>query len=101
MQRMRERRAAGHCGGHEAPDNLDVAKAAVASARILSDTWRPREGSPLNAYPFRPRPRSGSWLVHAGDRWIGVDKAILPEEIQSCTSSRGDLRAPAHRAGAA
>ena len=90
MQRMRKRFRKLPVGysGHEAPDNLDVVKAAVAlGARILErHVGVPREGSPLNAYSMDPA-QTAAW-VEAALRMreicgSGRDKAIPPEEIQS------------------
>ena len=74
--------------GHEAPDNLDVAKAAVAlGARILErHVGLPKDGAPLNAYSMNPA-QTAAW-VEAALRMKeicgpGGDKAIPPEEVQS------------------
>jgi sialic acid synthase SpsE/quercetin dioxygenase-like cupin family protein len=75
--------------GHEAPDNLDVVRAAVAvGARVLErHVGVPRDGSPLNAYSMDPA-QTADW-VEAALRVLeicgntGSDKSILPEEVRS------------------
>jgi N-acetylneuraminate synthase len=90
MQRMQERFRKLPVGysGHEAPDDLDVVKAAVAlGARILErHVGVPRDGSPLNAYSMDPA-QTAAWVeaaLHTKEICAGSrDKAIPPEEIQS------------------
>jgi len=64
--------------GHEAPDNYDVVKAAVAKgARILErHVGVPTEKSPLNAYSMNPE-QTAKW----------VESALLVQEI--CGASDG------------
>jgi sialic acid synthase SpsE/quercetin dioxygenase-like cupin family protein len=90
MQRMQERfrpRPVGY-SGHEAPDNLDVVKAAVAlGARVLErHVGVAREGSPLNAYSLDPA-QTAAWVEAAlKTREIcgtSREKSIPPEEVQS------------------
>jgi sialic acid synthase SpsE/quercetin dioxygenase-like cupin family protein len=74
--------------GHEAPENLEVVKAAVAlGARILErHVGLPKDGAPLNAYSMDPA-ETAAW-VEAALRMkeicgTGDDKSIPPEETQS------------------
>jgi sialic acid synthase SpsE/quercetin dioxygenase-like cupin family protein len=90
MQRLQQRfrhLAVGY-SGHEAPDNLDVVKAAVAlGARILErHVGLPRESSPLNGYSMDVA-QTAAW-VESALRMREIcgsarDKSITPEEIQS------------------
>ncbi len=90
MQRMRERyrRLTVGYSGHEAPDNLDVVKAAVAlGARILErHVGLPHENQPLNAYSMDPA-QTAAWVESALRMkeicGPGRDKTITPEEIRS------------------
>jgi N-acetylneuraminate synthase len=74
--------------GHEAPDNLDVVKAAVAlGARILErHVGIPRPEAPLNNYSLDPA-KTAAWVqaaLHAKEICgTDRDKVIPPEEIQS------------------
>lgn len=75
--------------GHEAPDNLDVVRAAVAlGARILErHVGVASEAAPLNAYSMDPG-QTAAWVEAAlRTREIcggeGIDKAIPPEEVRS------------------
>jgi N-acetylneuraminate synthase len=87
MQRRYQHLPVGY-SGHEAPDNLDVVKAAVAfGARILErHVGVPRDGSPLNAYSMDPA-QTAAWVESAlRTREIcgpGGEKTIPPEEVQS------------------
>src|SRR5262249_11949484 len=74
--------------GHEAPDNLDVVKAAVAmGARILErHVGLPKDGAPLNAYSMDPA-QTAAW-VESALRMRDIcgtsrEKSIPPEEVQS------------------
>lgn len=87
MQRRYRHVVVGY-SGHEAPDNLDVVKAAVAlGARILErHVGAPRDGEPLNAYSMDAA-QTAAW-VEAAVRMReicgnGKDKTVPPEEIQS------------------
>jgi len=90
MQRLQERYRHLVVGysGHEAPDNLDVVKAAVSlGARILErHVGVAREGEKLNAYSMDPT-QTEAW-VEAALRMreisgTGKEKAIPPEEVRS------------------
>jgi N-acetylneuraminate synthase len=90
MQRMqhRYRHLVVGYSGHEAPDNLDVVKAAVTlGARILErHVGMPRDGAPLNAYSLSPA-QTAAWVEAALTMraicGTSRDKAIPPEEAQS------------------
>jgi N-acetylneuraminate synthase len=107
MRRMQERFRKLPVGysGHEAPDDLDVVKAAVAlGARVLErHVGVPREGSPLNAYSLDP-PRTAAW-VEAALRMREIcgsnrDKVVPPEEVRSLHQlTRGTYAARRIRAG--
>jgi sialic acid synthase SpsE/quercetin dioxygenase-like cupin family protein len=90
MQRLQQRYrhvAVGY-SGHEAPDNLDVVKAAVAlGARVLErHVGLPHDGTALNAYSMDAA-QTAAWVESAlRMREIcgsGRDKTITPEEIRS------------------
>jgi N-acetylneuraminate synthase len=87
MQRRYRQLPVGY-SGHEAPDNVEVVKAAVAlGARILErHVGVPRDGSPLNAYSMDPA-QTAAWVESAlRTREIcgpGGEKTIPPEEVQS------------------
>ena len=107
MQRMQERyrRLSVGYSGHEAPDNLDVVKAAVAlGARILErHVGLAREGDPLNAYSLGPE-QAERWVEAAlATREIcGAvrEKTITPEEIRSLHQlTRGAFARRAVKAG--
>ena len=87
MQRRYRQLPVGY-SGHEAPDNVEVVKAAVAlGARILErHVGLARDGSPLNAYSLDPG-QTAAW-VEAALRMreicgTGGEKSIPPEEVQS------------------
>jgi sialic acid synthase SpsE/quercetin dioxygenase-like cupin family protein len=90
MQRMQERFRPVPVGysGHEAPDNLDVVKAAVAlGARILErHVGVLKDGAPLNAYSMDPV-QTAAWVESALHMkeicGAGREKSIPPEEVQS------------------
>ena len=90
MQRMQQRFRHLPVGysGHEAPDDLDVVKAAVAlGARILErHVGVPGDGAPLNAYSMDPG-QTAAWVQAAlRTREIcgtGAEKRIPAEEVQS------------------
>jgi N-acetylneuraminate synthase len=90
MERLQQRfrRLTVGYSGHEAPDDLDVVKAAVAlGARILErHVGLPRDGDPLNAYSMNPA-QTAAW-VESALRMREIcgsfpDKTITPEEIRS------------------
>ena len=90
MQRLQQRYrhlAVGY-SGHEAPDNLDVVKAAVAlGARMLErHVGLPHDGGALNAYSLDAA-QTAAWVESAlRMREIcgaGRTRSITPEEIRS------------------
>jgi quercetin dioxygenase-like cupin family protein len=109
MQRMQERyrRIPVGYSGHEAPDNLDVVKAAVAlGARILErHVGQPRENDPLNAYSLDSG-QTDAWVkaALAMKEIVGSarEKTITPEEIRSLHQlTRGAFAKRPIRAGEA
>ena len=90
MQRMQQRFRHLPVGysGHEAPDDLDVVKAAIAlGARVLErHVGLPREDAPLNAYSMDPE-KTAAWVEAALRMRVicgkGGEKRIPPEEVQS------------------
>jgi N-acetylneuraminate synthase len=90
MQRLQQRFRHLPVGysGHEAPDNMDVVKAAVAlGARILErHVGLPKDGAGLNAYSTDAA-QTDAWVQSALRMkeicGTGRDKAVTPEEIQS------------------
>lgn len=90
MQRLqrRFRRLPVGYSGHEAPENLDVTRAAVAlGARVLErHVGLARDGQPLNAYSLDPA-QTAAWVEAALAMRVicgeGGEKRIPPEEVQS------------------
>src|SRR5262249_27692118 len=85
--------------GHEAPDNLDVVKAAVAmGARILErHVGLPKDGAPLNAYSMDPA-QTAAW-VESALRMRAIcgtsrEKSIPPEEVQQLHQLTRSATAP-------
>lgn len=107
MQRMQQRyrRLPVGYSGHEAPDNLDVVKAAVAlGARILErHVGQPRPNDPLNAYSLDSE-QTSAWVQAALNMkdicGSGREKGITPEEIRSLHQlTRGTFARRAVKAG--
>lgn len=106
MRRMQQRyRVPVGYSGHEAPDNLDVVKAAVAlGAKVLErHVGVARDGEKLNAYSTSPE-QTAAWVESAlrikDICGAGTDKSIPPEEIQSLHQlTRGTFAKRAIKAG--
>ncbi|HEX6737640.1 MAG TPA: N-acetylneuraminate synthase family protein [Vicinamibacteria bacterium] len=111
MQRLQQRYrhvAVGY-SGHEAPDNLDVVKAAVAlGARVLErHVGLPHQSGGLNAYSTDAA-QTAAWVESAlrmkeivgAPLAASFEKAITPEEIRSLHQlTRGSFARRALKAG--